>query len=66
MTRDSIIEPTDTLRDAIHHAENIKIAYELVKEKSPNKNKTLNYLLNNLNIEIDALLALLYDGDENG
>jgi hypothetical protein len=55
-----IVESSDTLRDTLRLAENIKIAYELVEEKSPKGNKKLNYLLKNLCQEIDFLLATLY------
>lgn len=61
MKSDHTIEPTDTLRDAIRYAENIKIAYDLIKEKSPADDRTLVYLLRNLHLDIDALLQLLYD-----
>lgn len=61
MKRDHSIEPTETLRDAIRYAENIKIAYDLIKEKSPREDRMLAYLLRNLHLDIDALLQLLYD-----
>ena len=60
MTTDRILEPSETLRDAFRLAENIKIAYELVEEKSPKGNKKLSYLLKNLYKEIDSLLTVLY------
>lgn len=61
MKRDHSIEPTDTLRDSIRYAENIKIAYDLLKEKTPKENRTQTYLLRNLQLDIDALLQVLYD-----
>jgi hypothetical protein len=60
MTTDRILEPSDTFADVIRLAENIKIAYELVEEKSPKGNKKLNYLLQNLCKEIDSVLTVLY------
>jgi hypothetical protein len=61
MTTDRILEPSETLRDAFRLAENIKIAYELVEEKSPKGNRKFNYLLQNLHQEIDAILTMLSD-----
>ena len=65
MTTDKILEPSDTLGDALRLAENIKIAYELVEEKSPKGNKKLNYLLKNLNQEIDVLVRILRNETKN-
>ncbi len=59
MTTDQILEPSDALKDAIRLAENIKIAHELVEEKSPKGNKKLNYLHRNLSQEIDSILKAL-------
>ncbi|MGF1639907.1 MAG: hypothetical protein ACFCUO_03065 [Rhodospirillales bacterium] len=59
MTTMRILEPSDTLREAVRLAENIKIAFELVEEKSSKQNRKLTYLLRNLSQEIDTLLALL-------
>ena len=64
MTIERLLQPSDTLRQAIRLAENIKIACELVEEKSPKQNKKLAYLLQNLGHDIDALLAVL-DGAMN-
>ena len=65
MTIQRLLQPSDTLQQAIRLAENIKIASELIEEKSPKQNKKLAYLLQNLGQDIDALLDIL-DGAMNG
>lgn len=61
MKSDRNHEPSDTLGNVLRLAENVKIAFELVEEKSPNGNRKLDYLLKNLSHEIGLMLASLYE-----